>query len=831
MPCSCEKPFCTFHNLCCPDKDHQDLGTGNTDQAQPQGQSLEETLDSSRESVNQHFGGSDSPALSPGSARCEGAVLFVRSCPARYRDEESSAWDVSISCRHFQRVFQATDEDSFFHLSMQENSACFLHQQPPLGVSTGPSCDSRFFGDIISSCNFTGEWAEPDANLETLCQSNVGLTHRIRYMWMTFSNIFCMMCNVKSMSKYREPCNTELRKYNPAVSMDNRSPFDLLLGAFDSSKQTSRSKISFLQDLQVKCTPGKLLENGTCFTPIDNIRGLSYKFRVFYRPLFDGVVPQNRVREYFNLSSEKHEDLMAMFSFAVAIKLDTLDDVIDKSSVDARYGAIYLPGPQSQWDLLNTSRLVLYVDARFTSIPTLLRDEVESTLVTALFFENIIYTSKNKVDFNLKFQPMLLSGGDILESKCFEAQWNPQHLSCRKSSFESTAEYYSEIEVSDLISFTPLLTCPFVEFNTSDYELRSDRYNLTREGNLALQIQGHTVELSANWTDMNMIIEDNSEGKIRVCKSVLEEKLANVFAKTSSRIAQFRYYFTLTCMGISMFCLALTLVTYLSFQVLRSPAGVNNMFLCFSLLAASAFLLASAHMRPADPLCTTVGVATHFLWLNMFCWAFVCCFHMFRTFTKKNRSTASTGRAKILSLARKVLFCLAVPSMIVITIMVTSRLTHGGGSIGYGLNSCYLDSELLVFAGMIFPLSLMVVSNLVFFAVTVYKIRSVRKLQGGQDVTPGAPRDIYVYVKLSSLTGCFWVLAIAGKYLDSHVLGVTSDFFIGLQGAFIFWSYVCNQRVSNLYRRAFGMTVTITSRTGTITRIAKDAVVVEARNK
>ena len=717
---------------------------------------------------------------------------------------------------------------------MQPNSTCTLSQTAPLDMATGPSCVSEFFRDtaIISSCNVTGQWVTPDEELRILCDSTVGLIHRISYGGFTFSNIFCLMCNFPPIHKYVEYCTQSFIARNPVyIGHDYSSPFSLLLGASGDNEHILQTNISLLQDVQVKCTSGKLFENDTCFTPIDKIRGLAYRLNVFYTPLFQGV-PETTVHAFLNLTGDKYMNLLSIFTITLAIKFDELKQgVILDGSVGSKAGVIYLPGPYSQTDMLEMSRLLLYYDATFVSVLEPSRDEVESTLVSTFFSEHLTYKSST---FNITFQPMLPSGDDVLDSQCFENLWDPHHLSCREYPFKNTANFDYGVADSEYITLTPMLTCPFVEFNASDYDYPLDSSNLTRVGNLTLQLLGHTVELGGNWTDMNLIVEDNRKGILRVCNSLLEEKVKNILVRTAAKVsnfAQFRYYFTLVCISLSMLCLILTLVTYLSFRLLRSPAGINNMLLCFSLLAANAFLLASVHMRPKDPLCTIVGITTHFMWLNMFCWTFVCCFHMFRTFTATSRSTASTDRAKILCIVRKVSFCTIVPLIVVITVIVASYLTAEDDSIGYGSFSCYLDSQLLVVASMIFPLSLLIISNIVFFAITVCKIRSVRKLQGNLDVTPGAPKDIYVYVKLSSLTGCFWTLAVAAKYLDSDALGVTSDFFIGLQGAFIFWSYVCNERVSNLYRKAFGMTVVITSRTGTITRIARDVEKVEARKK
>ncbi|CAL1527398.1 unnamed protein product, partial [Lymnaea stagnalis] len=84
------------------------------------------------------------------------------------------------------------------------------------------------------------------------------------------------------------------------------------------------------------------------------------------------------------------------------------------------------------------------------------------------------------------------------------------------------------------------------------------------------------------------------------------------------------YIISLSCMSASMICLLATLVTYLRLRVLRTEAGINNMFLSFSLLLAQGSLLASAHVQGPSSLCILLGSTTHYLWLWMFSWTFVC---------------------------------------------------------------------------------------------------------------------------------------------------------------------------------------------------------------
>lgn len=89
-------------------------------------------------------------------------------------------------------------------------------------------------------------------------------------------------------------------------------------------------------------------------------------------------------------------------------------------------------------------------------------------------------------------------------------------------------------------------------------------------------------------------------------------------------------------------------------------------------------------------------MATHFLWLCALCWSFLCCFHMFRVFTAKTRSSYTTARSRDIFLAKNLACSLLLPALVVVAVVVVMYTTSSGHSIGYGGSICYLNSNILV---------------------------------------------------------------------------------------------------------------------------------------
>ncbi|CAL1543159.1 unnamed protein product, partial [Lymnaea stagnalis] len=149
-------------------------------------------------------------------------------------------------------------------------------------------------------------------------------------------------------------------------------------------------------------------------------------------------------------------------------------------------------------------------------------------------------------------------------------------------------------------------------------------------------------------------------------------------------------------LGASMLGLVLTLITYCRFPALRTMAGMHTVLLSATLLCAQALLVASSHVKPPSTLCTTLGIVTHFVWLLKFTWTFICSFQMLRVFTAKTRSHAPTGRKRRVRLLKLSLGSLALPAVVIATVICYSGVSSHGEEIGYGLTQCYLDQEVVV---------------------------------------------------------------------------------------------------------------------------------------
>ncbi|KAK0048640.1 adhesion G-protein coupled receptor D1 [Biomphalaria pfeifferi] len=358
-----------------------------------------------------------------------------------------------------------------------------------------------------------------------------------------------------------------------------------------------------------------------------------------------------------------------------------------------------------------------------------------------------------------------------------------------------------ESNIKNIVYINELTSCSYVRLNTTQYQVVVDHKVVPPNVAITIDFKVTKIKITEN-RDLIMVDVDKNEN-LDVCVALLDRKLKQE-QDTGRRadhckdtLCMVENILTLLCFLISMVCLLLTLLTYCMFPVLRTKAGVNNMFLSLSLLLAQVSLMISAYTSALSIPCKLIGIMTHFLWLWNFSWNFICSFNMVRVFTASrginNQRNMTHGTWKWLSCS------FILPVLVVSAVIIFNHFTSQGREFGYGNEQCYLDSPLLIGLTVATPLFVITLINVSFFLVAVYKIYSVRRLQS--DFLPSTAQDfsMTIYIKLSTVTGMFWIVAVLAEFSDNKIFGFIALVLNGFQGLSIFLAFVCNKRVVTLY--------------------------------
>ncbi|KAK3092907.1 hypothetical protein FSP39_008743 [Pinctada imbricata] len=258
---------------------------------------------------------------------------------------------------------------------------------------------------------------------------------------------------------------------------------------------------------------------------------------------------------------------------------------------------------------------------------------------------------------------------------------------------------------------------------------------------------------------------------------------------------------SIVCTSLSVLCLLLTLVTYAIFSTLRKLPGMNNMALISTLICAQLLYQFGINRNESSIVCGILGISIHFTWLASICWMNVCTYHMFHTFVwDMMRPSMRDELSRNRYLLFYALYSYLLPVIFISANVVTSLVNSDFKNYGYGPDICYISSSTLIAYTFAVPVGILLVINLILFLVVIYKIQRAPKMKA---VNHNSRRNFLVFIKLSCITGLFWLVGFLYQWLKFAALGYVFIILNASQGVFIMFAFVCNKRILDLYKKRF----------------------------
>ena len=286
-----------------------------------------------------------------------------------------------------------------------------------------------------------------------------------------------------------------------------------------------------------------------------------------------------------------------------------------------------------------------------------------------------------------------------------------------------------------------------------------------------------------------LIEEDQT---VRVCLDDVRDHFKSPLSK-EIKVAIELGYLTHVCILISLVSLSITLFTYAIFKDLRTTPGILTMNLVVSIIISQALFTYGVSRLSLGIYCTVIGISTHYVWLSMFACTNVCSYHMYIVF----KSIGDGNFADLSGTKRLFLYYIysfLTPAIVVAANCIVLYLLFG--TIGYGKGICFLSDSTSRVITMIIPAGIVCVINVFLFIRTAYSIMSFPDIKS----TKQQRNSFIIFVKLFTITGALWTLQIIDSFInDVTVLTYLTTILNGLQGLFIFTSYVCNRNVLKLY--------------------------------
>lgn len=251
---------------------------------------------------------------------------------------------------------------------------------------------------------------------------------------------------------------------------------------------------------------------------------------------------------------------------------------------------------------------------------------------------------------------------------------------------------------------------------------------------------------------------------------------------------------TYVTMGISCISLILTLGIYQYRQLFDSSPGVISKHMMSTMLIAQITFLFCAGSTYIKPICLMIGVVSHYIWLVAFCWISVFQYSVVKMMKMLVTSPGALGSYKLLS---KMMVCCGylLPLLIVIPSALLDTLTDV--NIDYtGGQMCFPTG----FPGNLFSFTIPVTSSLSFNFIFLVISRILISRYNSTIVSLASVRQtcsfIPIYIKLTILCACPWVLGIICDLLESDILDYCFIILAGSHGTFVSIVFLLSARVS-----------------------------------
>jgi hypothetical protein len=343
----------------------------------------------------------------------------------------------------------------------------------------------------------------------------------------------------------------------------------------------------------------------------------------------------------------------------------------------------------------------------------------------------------------------------------------------KKNKAKTASQDYRRVYVNNF------LLCRQVLIGPEDYSYMESIGRLT--------IDNWNVSLSH---DKFMITKNKSA---RVCIMDINHTLRDTQGPLVDKWTFSLSLLTFICIVISLVCLVLTFIVYCVFESLRTLPGMNNMCLIISLFFAQLLTLIRPYVTDMYILLLVSSITVHYFWLAVFFWLQVCSYHMFRVFTRKTHKIKN-DKEICLALSRYAAYAFGIPALVVAVHVIVNLIISNGDITGYENVSGIVNTKLAFVVTIISPMLLICITNLIFFSVTAFRIRNTPHAHKNQKHSV----EVWVYVKLFTLTGLTLIFQVVDAFLSLSFLSYVVAILNGLQGLFLFLSYVCNGRVLRL---------------------------------
>lgn len=251
---------------------------------------------------------------------------------------------------------------------------------------------------------------------------------------------------------------------------------------------------------------------------------------------------------------------------------------------------------------------------------------------------------------------------------------------------------------------------------------------------------------------------------------------------------------TYICLSISMLSLSLTVTVYSLLPSLRTASGKCIIGLSISLFLAQGARQVVHLVNHHTGWCTAIAVISHWLWLITFLWMTLLGFDT--TTTLCSMKLIDKHQANV-NFQRYLVITLSVPTLLVVSCAFAFEFLSI--PIYDPLYHCWLQhgwTSVWLFG---IPVLVLIIVNITLFLRTVIHLKLSKS--STKNLHKNHRYSVFmVSFRLLSAMGLTWISAFLAEIPHIKFMGYFAIIFNGLQGLFIFLSFVCKKQVLEMLK-------------------------------
>ena len=260
------------------------------------------------------------------------------------------------------------------------------------------------------------------------------------------------------------------------------------------------------------------------------------------------------------------------------------------------------------------------------------------------------------------------------------------------------------------------------------------------------------------------------------------------------------------CGIVSVVCLLMSAMVYMLPKLQNRP-GRLLLSLSVCLCIAQILFLVAPRAEINSAVCKTVGILDHFFFLASFLWMNVMSFDIYKTFSSAFYSVENNQK----HFAFYSLYAWGSSLCITSAGILTDDITTWSFRPKYGVGACWITNTKGLIVFFLVPGALLIILNSIFFVLSVRSI-CVTKRRSSATLQKKSTCDLLIYIKLSTVMGLTWIFGFVATWANNKIFWYLFIIFNGLQGLFIFLSFVLNKNVYRAVRQCFGFPIAETKR-------------------